>query len=49
MPYDSTYTWDLKKVIQVNVQGRNKFTDTENKRTVTKGKRVGTDKLGGWD
>ena len=49
IPYDSTYMWDLKKVIQVNVQGRNKFTDTENKRTVTKVKRVGTDKLGGWD
>ena len=36
---DSTYTMTLKKITQMNLRNRNKFTDRENKLMVTKGKR----------
>ena len=42
--------WNLKKkIIQMNLQNRNRLTDIENKLTVTKGEREGKDKFGVWD
>ena len=41
MSSDSTYMWNLKRMIQMNLQNRNTLTDTENKLMVTKGERVG--------
>ena len=40
-----------KKIIQMNLQNRNRLTDIENKLMVTKGERAGQgiDKLGVWD
>ena len=38
--------WNLKKkIIQMNLQNRNRLTDIENKLTDTKGERAGRDKL----
>ena len=38
-----------KKIIQMNLQNRNRLTDIENKLMVTKGEREGKDKCGVWD
>ena len=41
---------ESKKMLQItDLQNRSRFTDTENKRMVTKGERGGRDKLGVWD
>ena len=37
IPYDIIYMWNLKKMVQMNLQNRNRLTDIENKRMVTKG------------
>ena len=39
----------LKKMIQMNLQNRNRLTNVEDKFMVTKGDRGGRDKLGVWD
>ena len=39
--YDITYMWNLKKMIQMNLQNRNRLTGIENKFLVTKGEREG--------
>lgn len=50
IPYDMTYMWNLNKWYkQTYLQNRNRLTDVENKLRVTKGERVGRDKLGVWD
>ena len=42
IPYGITYTWNPKKIIQINyLQNRNRLTDIENKLTVTKREREG--------
>ena len=42
IPYGITYTWNTKKIIQINyLQNRNRLTDIENKLTVTKREREG--------
>ena len=49
--YDITYMWNVKKKwYKWNyIRNRNRPTDLENKLTVTKGKRVGRNKLWVWD
>ena len=49
--YDITYMWNCKKWSKWNyMQKRKRFTDIENKLTVTKGERgVGRNRLGVWD
>ena len=37
---DIAYKWDLKRMIQVNLQNRNRLTSIENKFMVTKGEKV---------
>ena len=44
-----TDTWNLKKMIQMNLRGRNRLTDFKNKLMVMKGVKWGRDKLGVWD
>ena len=39
--YDITYMWNLKKMIQMNLQSRNRLTDIENKLMVNKRERWG--------
>ena len=39
--YGITYMWNLKIMIQMNLQNRNRFTEIENKLMVTKGERGG--------
>ena len=42
IPYNITYTWHPKKIIQINyLQNRNRLTDMENKLMVTKREREG--------
>ena len=42
IPYDITYMWNPKKIIQINyLQNRNRLTDIENKLMVTKREREG--------
>ena len=40
---------ESKKMIQMNLQNRNKVTDVENKLMAITGLREGRDKLGDWD
>ena len=49
MPYDITYTLNLKTIIQMNLFIKQRLPDTENKLLVTKGGKGGRDKLRGWD
>ena len=39
IPYDFTYTWNLKN--NINGQNKNRLIDTENKLMVAKGREVG--------
>ena len=41
--------WNLKNMIQMNLQNRNRLTELENKLMVTRGKVAERDKLGVWD
>ena len=46
IPYDTTYTWNLRWYKWTCLQNRNRLTDLGNKLTVTKGERWGGYKLG---
>ena len=47
--HDITYVWNLKKEIQMNLFIKQKQIHKYKKFMVTKGVRVGRDKLEGWD
>ena len=42
-------TCGIYKMIQTNLQNRNRLRDTENQLMATEGEKEGWDKLGGWD